>query len=136
MDHMFTSRFQMTGSGQIICLHVAVPDDRFILKQMSRPEVQSFVEFAPQYIRHVTDAYGDKVSYHALQGFSRHQYVNTLFIGTLRSLETPAPITARLAKVINARFLYLQSLLFQLKLNPCTNPGVFVQVYPTGVLFT
>jgi len=39
------------------------PDDRFILKQMSRYEVQSFMDFAPHYFSHVTKAFNEKVSF-------------------------------------------------------------------------
>ncbi|KAK2183696.1 hypothetical protein NP493_299g00022 [Ridgeia piscesae] len=35
-------------------------DDRFILKQMSRYEVQSFMDFAPHYFSHVTKAFNEK----------------------------------------------------------------------------
>ena len=36
-------------------------DDRFILKQMSRYEVQSFLEFAPKYVQYVAHAYNEQV---------------------------------------------------------------------------
>ena len=36
-------------------------DDRFILKQMSRFEVQSFVEFAPHYFQYITKAHNEQV---------------------------------------------------------------------------
>ena len=36
-------------------------DDRFILKQMSRFEVQSFLEFAPHYFKYVTMAHSEQV---------------------------------------------------------------------------
>lgn len=35
-------------------------DDRFILKQLSRYEIQSFLEFAPHYIAYLTDAHNEK----------------------------------------------------------------------------
>ena len=36
-------------------------DNRFVLKEMSKQEVQSFVEFAPQYAQYVTDSIQNKV---------------------------------------------------------------------------
>lgn len=36
-------------------------DNRFVLKEMSRQEVQSFVDFAPQYVQYVTDRIKNKV---------------------------------------------------------------------------
>ena len=44
-------------------LNIFIADDRFILKQMSRLEVQSFVEFAPGYFQYVTKAFNDQVSH-------------------------------------------------------------------------
>ncbi len=50
----------------ILCLflHSLWPDDRFILKQMNRYEVQSFAKFAPHYFQYVTTAHTEQVSYH------------------------------------------------------------------------
>lgn len=52
-------------------------DDRFILKQMPRLEVQSFLDFAPHYFNYITNAVQQKVeilnlvcSYSAL-GFTK-----------------------------------------------------------------
>lgn len=36
-------------------------DDRFILKQMPRLEVQSFLDFAPHYFNYITNAVQQKV---------------------------------------------------------------------------
>lgn len=36
-------------------------DDRFILKQMPRLEVQSFLDFAPHYFTYITNAVQQKV---------------------------------------------------------------------------
>ena len=36
-------------------------DDRLILKQMSKPEIQSFLDFAPKYFEYITDCYREKV---------------------------------------------------------------------------
>lgn len=38
-----------------------VSDDRFILKQMPRLEVQSFLDFAPHYFTYITGAVQQKV---------------------------------------------------------------------------
>ncbi len=35
-------------------------DNRFVLKEMSKQETQSFVEFAPQYVQYVTDSIQNK----------------------------------------------------------------------------
>ena len=37
-------------------------DNRFVLKEMSKQEVQSFLEFAPQYVQYITDNIQNKVS--------------------------------------------------------------------------
>jgi hypothetical protein len=37
-------------------------DNRFVLKEMSKQEVQSFFVFAPQYIQYVTDCVQNKVN--------------------------------------------------------------------------
>ena len=39
----------------------SVTDDRFILKQMKRPEVDSFVEFANDYFKHLRRALDESV---------------------------------------------------------------------------
>jgi 1-phosphatidylinositol-3-phosphate 5-kinase len=44
-------------SGSVFC---KTRDDRFILKQMSRYEVQSFNEFAPHYFQYITSAHSDR----------------------------------------------------------------------------
>ena len=36
-------------------------DNRFVLKEMSKQEVQSFLEFAPQYVQYVTNCIQNKV---------------------------------------------------------------------------
>lgn len=41
----------------------ATEDDRFILKQMPRLEVQSFLDFAPHYFTYITGAVQQKVNY-------------------------------------------------------------------------
>ncbi len=43
-------------------LFVVIVDDRFILKQMARLEVHSFVEFAPHYFQYITKACNESVS--------------------------------------------------------------------------
>lgn len=43
-------------------LYVLV-DDRFILKQMPRLEVQSFLDFAPHYFTYITGAVQQKVGF-------------------------------------------------------------------------
>lgn len=35
-------------------------DNRFVLKEMSKQETQSFVEFAPQYVQYITDSIQNK----------------------------------------------------------------------------
>ena len=37
-------------------------DDRFVMKQMSRLEVQSFVDFGPRYFAYINEAVKEKVS--------------------------------------------------------------------------
>ena len=37
-------------------------DNRFVLKEMSKQETQSFVEFAPQYVQYITDSIQNKKS--------------------------------------------------------------------------
>ncbi len=37
-------------------------DNRFVLKEMSKQEVQSFIEFAPQYVQYITDSIQNKVT--------------------------------------------------------------------------
>mgnify|MGYP002787853272 CR=1 FL=1 len=37
-------------------------DNRFIIKEMSKQEVQSFLEFAPDYIQYLTDSLQNKVT--------------------------------------------------------------------------
>ncbi|XP_074643443.1 1-phosphatidylinositol 3-phosphate 5-kinase-like isoform X3 [Tubulanus polymorphus] len=44
-------------SGSAFC---KTKDNRFVLKQMSRLEMQSFVEFAPHYFQYITKAYSDQ----------------------------------------------------------------------------
>ncbi|XP_013386893.1 1-phosphatidylinositol 3-phosphate 5-kinase-like [Lingula anatina] len=44
-------------SGSAFC---KTQDDRYILKQMSKPEVQSFLEFAPHYIEYTLKSHTDK----------------------------------------------------------------------------
>ena len=36
-------------------------DNRFILKEMSKQEVQSFLDFAPKYIQYITNCIQNKV---------------------------------------------------------------------------
>jgi 1-phosphatidylinositol-3-phosphate 5-kinase len=36
-------------------------DNRFVIKEMSRSEVQSFLEFAPDYIQYLSDSIQNKV---------------------------------------------------------------------------
>jgi len=36
-------------------------DNRFVLKEMSKQEVQSFLEFTPQYVQYITDNIQNKV---------------------------------------------------------------------------
>lgn len=46
------------------CCHLflcVLSDDRFILKQMPKLEVQSFLEFAPHYFVYITGAVQQKV---------------------------------------------------------------------------
>ena len=38
-------------------------DNRFVLKEMSKQEVQSFLEFAPQYLQYITDNIQNKVNF-------------------------------------------------------------------------
>lgn len=38
-------------------------DNRFVLKEMSKQEVQSFLEFAPQYVQYVTNCIQNKVKF-------------------------------------------------------------------------
>lgn len=40
---------------------LSLSDDRFILKQMPRLEVQSFLDFAPHYFTYITGAVQQKV---------------------------------------------------------------------------
>ncbi len=56
-------------------------DDRFILKQMSRFEVQSFVEFAPHYFQYVTKAHNEQVT----MGTSGHGDFLTMSAKTSRT---------------------------------------------------
>ncbi len=37
-------------------------DNRFVLKEMSKQEVQSFLEFAPQYVQYVTNSIQNRVT--------------------------------------------------------------------------
>ena len=46
----------------LIYLKFIFADDRFILKQMSRLEVQSFVEFAPFYFQYITKSRSEQVN--------------------------------------------------------------------------
>ena len=41
---------------------LAVTDDRFVMKQMSRQELQCFLEFAPHYFRYINKALDEQVS--------------------------------------------------------------------------
>lgn len=36
-------------------------DDRFVLKEMTKPEMQSFLDFAPKYIQYITSCIQNKV---------------------------------------------------------------------------
>lgn len=45
-----------------MCQNYFPSDDRFILKQMPRLEVQSFLDFAPHYFTYITGAVQQKVS--------------------------------------------------------------------------
>jgi len=40
---------------------LAVIDDRFVMKQMSRQELQCFLEFAPHYFRYINKALDEQV---------------------------------------------------------------------------
>jgi len=40
---------------------LAVADDRFVMKQMSRQELQCFLEFAPHYFRYINKALDEQV---------------------------------------------------------------------------
>ena len=56
---LMTSLCVLPTNDRIECFLPA--DDRFILKQMSRFEVQSFVEFAPHYFQYITKAHNEQV---------------------------------------------------------------------------
>ena len=51
-------------------------DNRFVLKEMSKQEVQSFIEFAPQYVQYITDSIQNKVNNKCFQkAFSTINYL-------------------------------------------------------------
>ena len=41
---------------------VSISDDRFVMKQMSRQELQCFLEFAPHYFQYVNKAVDEQVN--------------------------------------------------------------------------
>ena len=49
----------------IVCVYCnSFPDDRFVMKQMSKQELQCFLEFAPHYFRYVNKALDEQVCDH------------------------------------------------------------------------
>ena len=66
LSRCFTWMARGGKSGSSFC---KTQDDRFILKQMSRYEVQSFAEFAPHYFHYITQAHADKVSINLIYWF-------------------------------------------------------------------
>jgi hypothetical protein len=42
-------------------------DNRFVIKEMSKQEVQSFLDFAPKYVQYITSAIQDNVVFSLIQ---------------------------------------------------------------------
>jgi len=61
-------------------------DDRFVMKQMSRPEVQSFVDFAPRYFAYINKAFNEKrpTAMAKLLGVYRIGFKNSITNTTMR----------------------------------------------------